>query len=130
MMQHQRMLSDLLIETCDELNRRADSRRISYHGATNSAFCDGVRNRRSGRELTEGQDETRLALSGHLDRLRLFPHILWKSCTTLGSLSRRFDECGEKIKQFSVEKLRRNTESLTGSRRWLVGEDLAVADVN
>lgn len=52
----------------------------------------------------EGQDETRRALNGHLDRLRLFPHILWKSCTTSGSLSRRFDECREKIAHFAVEK--------------------------
>jgi hypothetical protein len=57
----------------------------------------------------EGQDEIRLALSSHLDRLRLFPHILWKSCTTFGSLSRRFDECGEKIEQLAVEKLERQS---------------------
>ena len=87
MTQHQRMLSDLLIETCDELNRRAETRRACYQGATTSAICDGARNRRSGRELMEGQDEIRLALSDHPDRLRLFPHILWKSCTTFGSLS-------------------------------------------
>jgi hypothetical protein len=104
MLQHQRMLSDLLVETCDELNRRAVEESLLPRR-------NDQRNlrRRENSPIRKGKEggariETLRALSSHLDRLRLFPHILWKSCATFGSLSRRFDESREKIEQFAVEK--------------------------
>ena len=38
------------------------------------------------------------------DRLRLFPYILWKSCTCFGAKSRRFDESSKKSQADAVEK--------------------------
>jgi hypothetical protein len=104
MLQHQRMLSDLLVETCGELNRRAVEESLLPRR-------NDQRNlrRRENSPIGKGKEggariEALRPLSGHPDRPRLFPRILWKSWTRFRSMSRRFDERREKIEQFAVEK--------------------------
>lgn len=50
-------------------------------------------------------------------RLRLFPRVLWKSCTRFGAKSRRFDESGEKLKG-SLWKSAVEMELGVGLERW------------
>lgn len=106
-MQDRHMQNNAQMRSCDDFDRRTNPRRTYDRGALTGAMVDGGRNRRTGRGPKEGQDGIRRAPSGYPDRLRLFPHSLWKSCTHSRSVSRRFDESGEKIPLRAVEKLRR-----------------------
>jgi len=74
-----------------------------------------------GKGKKEGQDDFRRSLSGHPDRLRLFPHILWKSWTRFRVKSRRFGEYGEKIGRKNVENS--HGKVLCGTSRFCLSLD-------